>query len=65
MLKNIGRYLKNFEKYLEKLQEYQDNNTYGLDYLFNEEDYYQPTEVKSALMVTMYYMKEEEIKTLN
>ena len=44
MLKNIGRYLKNFKKYLEKLQKYQDNITYGLDYLFNEEDY----EVKSA-----------------
>ena len=51
MLKNIGRYLKNFKKYLEKLQKYQDNITYGLDYLFNElneEDYYKPTEVKSA-----------------
>ena len=48
VLKNIGRYLKNFKKYLEKLQKYQDNITYGLDYLFNEEDYYKPTEVKSA-----------------
>ena len=47
VLKNIGRYLKNFKKYLEKLQKYQDNITYGLDYLFNEEDYYKPTEVKS------------------
>ena len=48
MLKNIGRY---FKKYLEKLQKYQDNITYGLDYLFNEvneEDYYKPTEVKTA-----------------
>ena len=42
VLKNIGRYLKNFKKYLEKLQKYQDNITYGLDYLFNEEDYYKP-----------------------
>ena len=48
VLKNIGRYRKNFKKYLEKLQKYQDNITYGLDYLFNEEDYYKPTEVKSA-----------------
>ena len=51
MLKSIGRYLKNFKKNLEKLQKYQYNITYGLDYLFNElneEDYYKPTEVKSA-----------------
>ena len=51
MLKNIGRYLKNFKNYLEKLQKYQYNITYGLDYLFNEvneDDYYKPTEVKSA-----------------
>ena len=51
VLKNIGRYLKNFKKDLEKLQKYQYNITYGLDYLFNEvneEDYYKPTETKSA-----------------
>ena len=48
VLKNIGRYLKNFKKYLEKLQKYQDNITYGIDCLFNEEDYYKPTEVKST-----------------
>ena len=51
MLKNIGRYRKNLQKYLEKLQKYQDNITYGLDYLFNEvneEDYYEPKEIKSA-----------------
>ena len=51
MLKNIGRYLKNFKNYLEKLQKYQHNITYGLDYLFNEvneEDYYKPAEVKST-----------------
>ena len=50
MLKNIGRYLKNFKKDLEKLQKYQ-YVTYGLDYLcneVNEEDYYKPTKVKSA-----------------
>ena len=48
---NINRYLKNFKKYLEKLQKYHHNTTYGLDYLFdelNEEDYYKPTEIKSA-----------------
>ena len=51
VLKNIDRYLKNFKKDLKKLQKYQDNITYGLDYLFNElneEDYYKPAEVKSA-----------------
>ena len=51
VLKNIDRYLKNFKKDFKKLQKYQDNITYGLDYLFNElneEDYYKPTEVKSA-----------------
>ena len=48
VLRNIDRYLKNFKKDLDKLQKYQDNITYGLDYLFNEEDYYKPTEVKSA-----------------
>ena len=48
MLKNIGMYLKKLNNYFKKLQKYQDNITYGLDYLFNEEDYYKPTEVKSA-----------------
>ena len=48
MLKNIGTYHKKLNNALEKLQKYQDNITYGLDYLFNEEDYYKPTEVKSA-----------------
>ena len=51
MLKNIGKYLKKLDNDLKKLQKYQDNITYGLDYLFNEfneEDYYKPTEVKSA-----------------
>ena len=51
MLRNIDRYLKNFKKDLDKLQKYQDNITYGLDYLFNElneEDYYEPKEIKSA-----------------
>ena len=51
MLKNIGRYVKNFKKDFKRLQKYQYNITYGLDYLFNElneEDYYEPTEIKSA-----------------
>ena len=42
-------YLKKLNKDLKKLQKYQDNITYGLvDYLFNEEDYCKPTEVKST-----------------
>ena len=40
MLKRINRYLKDFKKHLDKLQKYQHNITYGLDYLFNEEDDY-------------------------
>ena len=51
VLKNIVRYLKNFKKDLDKLQKYQCNIIYDLGYLFNEfneEDYYKPTEVKSA-----------------
>ena len=47
MLKNIGRYLKKLNNDLKKLNKYQDNITYGIDYLFNE-DYYKPTEIKSA-----------------
>ena len=45
---NIGKYHKKLNNDLKKLEKYQDNITYGLDYLFNEEDYYKPTEVKSA-----------------
>ena len=51
MLRNGERYFKNFKKDLDKLQKYQYNITYGLDKLLNrlnEEDYYKPTEVKSA-----------------
>ena len=51
VLKNIGRYLKKLNSDLKKLQKYQDNITYGIDYLFNElnkEDYYEPKEIKSA-----------------
>ena len=41
--------LKNISKYLKKLN--QDNITYDLDYLFkevNENDYYEPKEIKGA-----------------
>ena len=51
VLKTIGKYLKKLNIDLKKLQKYQDNITYGLDYLFNElneEDDYKPTEVKNA-----------------
>ena len=51
VLKNIGTYLKKLNSDLKKLQKYQDNITYGLDYLFNEvneEDYYELREIKSA-----------------
>ena len=51
VLKNIGKYLKKLNNDFKKLQKYQDNITYGLDYLFNElneEDYYEPKEIKSA-----------------
>ena len=51
VLKNVVRYLKNFKKDLDKLQKYQSNIIYDLGYLsneLNEEDYYKPTEVKSA-----------------
>ena len=51
MLKNIGKYLKKLNNDLKKINKYQNNITYGLDYSFNElseEDYYKPTEVKSA-----------------
>ena len=57
MLKNIGKYLKKLNKDFKKLQKYQDNITYGLDYLFNEEDYYKPTEVKSAFDGSYMYAK--------
>ena len=49
MLKNVSKYLKKLNNDLKKL--YQDNVMYGLDYLFNEvneEDYYEPKEIKSA-----------------
>ena len=48
VLKNIGMYLKKLNNDLKKLQKYQGNITYGSNYLFNEEGYYNPTEVKRA-----------------
>ena len=49
LLKKIKWYLKDFKKDLDKLQKYQHNITYGLDYLFNDEnDYHKPKEVKRA-----------------
>ena len=44
-------YLKKLNNDLKKLYKCQDNIRYGLDYLFNElneEDYYEPKEIKSA-----------------
>ena len=51
VLKNNDRCLKKLISDLRKLQKYQDNTTYGLDNLFNEvneENYYEPKEIKSA-----------------
>ena len=50
LLKNIDSYLKKLNSDLRKLQKYQDNTTYGLDYLFNEvnEEDYEPKEIRSA-----------------
>ena len=51
VLKNIGKYFKKLNIDLKKLNKYQDNTTYGLDYLFNEfneEDYYEPKEIETA-----------------
>ena len=65
VLKNIDKYLKKLNNDLKKLQKYQDNITYGLDYLFNElneEDYYKPTELKSAFdgSYILYESREEK-----
>ena len=51
VLQNIEKYFKNFKIDLTKLQKYRYNITYDLYYLFNEddeEDYYEPVEIKSA-----------------
>ena len=50
MLKNIDNYLKKLNNDLKKLCKYQDNITYGLDYLFNElneEGYYGNKEIEN------------------
>ena len=50
-LKNIGKYLKKLNNDLKILHKYQDNITYGLNYLFNdvnENDYHKPQEIKSV-----------------
>ena len=63
----IRRYLKNFKNDLDELQKYQYNITHGWDYLLNElneEDYYKPTEVKSAFYGG-YMLYVKEIKMLN
>ena len=64
VLKNIGRYLKKLNNDLKKWNKY-DNVIYGLDYLFNEvneEDYYKPTEVKSAFdgSYVLYESREDK-----
>ena len=49
VLQKIDRYLKKLNNDLKKLQKYQDIVIYGLDYLFNEvneDDYYEPKEIK-------------------
>ena len=48
VLKNISKYLKKLNNDLKKLYKYQDNVMYGIDYLFNEKDYYEPEEIKCA-----------------
>ena len=51
VLQNIEKCFKNFKNDLKKLQKYRYNISYDLDYLFNEddeEDYYEPVEIKSA-----------------
>ena len=62
MLKNISKYLKKLNNDLKKLYKYQDNVMYGLDYLFNEEDYYEPKEIKSAFdgSFILYESKEDK-----
>ena len=48
VLKNIRKYLKKLNNDFKKLKKYHDNVMHGLDYLFNEEDYYKLKETKSA-----------------
>ena len=69
VLKKIDKYLKNFKNDLDKLQKYQYNITHdyqiSLDYLsneLNEDDYYKPTEIKSAFdgSYVLYESKEDK-----
>ena len=51
MLKNINIFIKKLNNNFKKLRKYQDNITYGLDYLFNkvnEENYYEFKVIKDA-----------------
>ena len=66
VLKRIDMYHKNFKSDLEKLQKSEYNITHGLDYLFNEEeDYYKPTEVKSAFDDSYMLYESKGDKDLN
>ena len=67
MLKNIGKYLKKINVDLKKLNKYQDNTTYGLDYLMNlmKKIITNQKKLKVLLMVVICYMEIEEIKMLN
>ena len=52
VLNSISMYLKKLNNNSKKLHNYQNNITYGLNYLFNdvnENDCYKPQEIKSAL----------------
>ena len=66
VLKNISKYLKKLNKDLKKLYKYQDTVMYGLDYLFNEEDYYNPKEIKSAFngSYVLYESKGDKVAKL-
>ena len=51
ILKNIEKYFKKLKEDLKKIKIYQYNITHDIGHLFNEitkEDYYEPTEIKSA-----------------
>ena len=65
VLKNIDRYFKKLNSDLSELQKYQENITYGLDYLFNEvneEDYYEPKQIRNAFDVsyTLYQSRGDK-----
>ena len=62
VLKNIGKYLEKLNNDLKKLNKYQNNITYGL---LNEEDYYKPTEVKSAFDGSYVLYKSRGDKVAN